>query len=154
MQLSCIRLEVVTTSGPLYLCERVWDPWMAVLVVLATVVGFLPGLCKLLYICKGSILLNLKKFIATGLVLHWLNTLAKGSPVNWLTISFLPMRRLTVWLETCESLATCLKSYSSPSSSISSSSLLPGGSYTFIKPWIDLRSVIKKKVTGKQWSDR
>lgn len=56
---------------------------------------------------------------------------------------------LTVWLGTCDSLATCLKSYSSPSSSISSSSLLPGGSYTFINPWIDLRSVIKK-VAGKQ----
>lgn len=26
MQLSCIRFDVVTTSGPRYLCVRVWVP--------------------------------------------------------------------------------------------------------------------------------
>lgn len=48
MQLSCILFEVVTTSGPLYLCVRVWVPGIAGIPALRL------GLCRLLYICNNN----------------------------------------------------------------------------------------------------
>lgn len=51
MQLSCIRLDVVTTSGPRYLWVSVWDP-----VINVGLWGFVRlGLWRLRYIWKMSI---------------------------------------------------------------------------------------------------